>query len=187
MKKYKVLQPFIDYENQYYYTGSTFCPDYDNITTFQQDFINHLEECMFIEEILEQPKTVWNLKEGDKWYFINYDSEHCYVCETNNLLCIDSFREVGNVFLTMEEAEKELARCKAKQILLRDTKGFKPNWANPDEWKFEVSCNGITYDLLVSRQTIQNFGGIVFATRKDAEKSIKAHKKEWLCYLNIED
>lgn len=54
MKKFRVLQPFIDYENIYYSTGSTFCPDYENLTTHEQDIIDHLGECMFIEELTNE-------------------------------------------------------------------------------------------------------------------------------------
>lgn len=186
--KYKVLQPFIDYENLYYSQGSTFCPDHENMTTFQQDFIDHLDSCMFIEEISEQPKTVWDLKDGDKCYFINFNGTSNYVSS----ICFDDvsavLREIGNIFVTREEAKKEIARRKAKQILLRDTKGFKPDWCDKSKDKWEVYYGCHVRSLKAGFCTaMPSHRDLWFANQEDAEASIKTHTEEWLCYLNIED
>ena len=45
-------------------------------------------------------------------------------------------KAIGNIFETKEEAEKYLAYLKAKTIIKKDAKGFKPNWQDTDEDKW---------------------------------------------------
>lgn len=150
-----------------------------------EKFPNILKD--WFEEIPEEPKTVWDLKDGDEWYFINYNSKHCYVSHTFDKGCLDAFLEVGNVFLTQEEVEKALARRKAKQILLRDTKGFKPDWGNGDQMKYYVSYHYLGHYFNVDFCWSVNEDRIYFATYLDAAESLKNHRKEWLTYLGVEE
>lgn len=152
--------------------------------TTLEKFPNTLKD--WFEEIPEEPKTVWDLKEGDECWYIDALN---LVDEKNweNSFFDRQNRGVGNVFLTKENVEKELARRRARVILERDTKGFKPDWSNSEQSKWEVSYNYMTDELKTSNQCVWNFGTIVFATQADAEESIKKHEKEWLCYLNVED
>lgn len=146
-----------------------------------EKFPNILTE--WFEEIPEEPKTVWDLKTNDiffviedgriaggKWNWSDY---------TRN-------RDAGDVFLTKNEAEKELAWRKARTILQRDTKGFKPNYRE---------CNfgwGVSYEVMDREPHFETDwaewvdGTIRFATEADAKASIKAHEKEWRIYLNPE-
>lgn len=140
----------------------------------------------WFEEIPEKPRTVWDLEEGDEWYFINYSTDSCYISSTNNLSCIKAFREIGNVFLTREAAEKELARRKAKTILERDAKGFKPDWTANNQNKHIVFYCHKHCHLCTDFWSTYNAGDMYFATREDAEASIKAHEKEWKIYLGVE-
>lgn len=142
----------------------------------------------WFEEIPEKPKTVYELKDGDEWYFINYNSANCYVSITHNLSCIQSFREVGNVFLTRKDAEKELARRKAKVILERDTKGFKPSEEN--NWKSWQVFWDIRMPNGEELDATFNYGldgSLTFSSQEDAKASIKSHKKEWNIYLGVEE
>lgn len=66
------------------------------------------------------PKTVWDLKKGDVHYWVGYEG---YV-EGGNSIWIDSdgdknAREVGNVFLTKEEAVQDVERRKVETLLLK--------------------------------------------------------------------
>lgn len=190
MKKYKVLQPFISFDNLYLSQGSMYCIDEEDLTTFEMDFVEHLDNCMFIEEIPEQPKTVWDLKKGDSCWII-----YCRADGEVRIQCIqfsqqyDAERSLGLLFLTREEAEKELARYKAKVILQRDTKGFKPNWEGKADrcYGWNVIYNPTTYKLFANIDYNHlNDGTLRFATQEDAEASIKAHEKEWKTYLGVE-
>lgn len=181
MKTYKVIKEFPSSDGGYIHKkDSKYKPTKSAMRT------KNLLRLGYIMEIPEQPKTVWDLKEGDICYYLTAMGT---IQETtfNNLAARDCLT-VGSLFLTIEEAKKELARRKAKQILLRDTKGFKPNWKNLKQAKWYVSyfCNDETLE-------IDTFGGsdafceIYFANEQDAKSSIKAHEKEWKTYLGVKD
>lgn len=139
----------------------------------------------WFEEIPEQPKTVWDLKMSQTYYYI---TENDYV---NVRLWKDEEvnfrrRNSGNCFLTEEEAKKELARRRAKVILERDTKGFKPDWEGSG-LKHEVYYNYSERRLKVYSYFIaSSHRELWFATEEDAEASIRAHEKEWKIYLGVE-
>lgn len=96
--------------------------------------------------------------------------------------------ECGNAFWTFEEAEKELKRRKAYVILKEDTKGFKPDWGKGGEGKWYVLYRHSAGDFILDWCVAHNDGEkLYFATKEDAEASIKAHEKEWLDYLGIEE
>lgn len=186
MKRYKVLKDFLDDKAILHLKGNEFesvAEDYAN----RLHFWEMLKANNFIKEIPQQPKTVWDLKEGNTFYLISGDgfiTTETYKLDTQY---DDEMRiAIGNTFLTREDAEKELARRKAKQILLRDTKGFKPDWQDEQQPKHEVSYNCITDDLRVSKQYVWCYGTILFATEEDAKASIKTHGKEWKIYLGVE-
>ncbi len=139
----------------------------------------------WFEEIPEEPKTVWDL-EGDNYcWVILYDSVAHY--RWSELRFAVGRRAQGGVFLTRKEAEQELARRKVRQILLRDTKGFKPDWHDGNN-KYEVY-----YDYGDNKLTLRCYGfscshlDLWFASREDAKTSIKVHEKEWKIYLGVED
>ncbi len=142
----------------------------------------------WFEEIPEQPKTAWDLKEGDTYYaLLDYGAivQSKWVnTEKYNQECR---RELGNVFLTYKEAKKERARRKAKVILERDTKGFKPD----PSLDYSESYFCVYYDYNSRRLRVgcldNNFGGISFGTYTDAKASIKTHEKEWKIYLGVEE
>lgn len=144
----------------------------------------------WFEEIPEQPKTVWDLGNGDTYYSISsggFITTEKYSFDTQ---FEDNQRiAIGNVFLTKEDAEKELTRRKAKQILLRDTKGFKPKFGaicSIEDFGYEVQYERDVDGLYVISYK-HNDGTIRFATEEDARASIKAHEKEWKIYLGMEE
>lgn len=144
-----------------------------------------LEE--WFEEIPEEPKTVWGLKEGDRYWFIRTNN---WVddCMWNDSQYDIGCRVGGNCFLTKEEAEKELAHRKAKAILERDTKGFKPDWNISNQCRWYVCYNHYGKWLKIDKDfSLFNYGNLCFATKEDAEASIKAHEKEWKTYLGVEE
>lgn len=65
-----------------------------------------------------KPKTVWDLKDGNGYSYINTISNIYY--DTWNGDAWDlRVRENGNIFLTKEEAEFELERRKCEAIMLK--------------------------------------------------------------------
>lgn len=161
--------------------------------TTLEKFPNIIED--WFEEIPEQPKTVWDLEKGDKCWFIASDDKTAYISYFRWDSTYRPEREIGDIFLTEKEAERELARRKAKQILLRDTKGFKPDWTDDSQDRFCVSfylfCGSRTKGhlghLQVGNAKYSITREIYFATQADAEASINAHEKEWKIYLGVEE
>lgn len=75
-----------------------------------------LGECK-IEKIPKKPKTVWDLKEEDMYYYINCYGEidsTFYDCDED----VDIIK-CGNAFLTEKEARFEVERRKCEAILLK--------------------------------------------------------------------
>lgn len=142
----------------------------------------------WFEEIPERPKTVWDLKKGDMMAVIDEDFE-AFEREWDDDASDHYIRSMGDVFLTKEDAEKELARRKAKVILERDTKGFKPKknsglfytvfWDVHDEI-FRIEDWDSDY------RWARQYSDLVFAIKEDAMASIKAHPNEWRTYLGVE-
>ena len=70
-----------------------------------------------IEKIPHKPKSVWDLKIGDEYYYIDYYGEIYSTfddCEEDVYII-----KCGNAFLTREEAEHEGERRKCEAILLK--------------------------------------------------------------------
>ena len=98
MKLHELLEKYGDYE----------------ITDFEK-----------IKDSLEKPKprTVWDLNTGDNFYLVGVGvSEMTWA---NNYEIFLEWREGGDVFLTAEEAEKELARRKIEALLKKYANGHK--------------------------------------------------------------
>lgn len=141
----------------------------------------------WFEEIPERPKTMWDLKDGDKWWYIQPEFNESIIYSTHFLTGNDAYRNLGLAFLTKEEAEKELARRKARAILERDTKGFKPDWKECNfgySVSYEVMNKNPHFEVLWAEWVDET---IRFATEEDAQASIKAHEKEWKIYLGVEE
>lgn len=67
---------------------------------------------------VEKPKSVWDLKNGDECYFLASDGDVLDWAWDDNPLKIRR-RELGDLFLTKEEAEYELERRKIETEMLR--------------------------------------------------------------------
>lgn len=96
----------------------------------------------------------------------------------------DRFYKFGNYFKTEEEAQRAADWLKAFAILRDDTKGFKPDWKDGGQLRWGVEYNYDTNRLSVYLTFGIQCGVIYFASRDDAEESIKAHERQWLTFLN---
>jgi len=95
--------------------------------------------------------------------------------------------EIGLAFETEKEAEKHLKWLKARAILLKDTKGFEPDWNDKDEWKYYVYYNHNDSTFGLGSMSYINDNKIYFETKEDAKNSVKLHEKEWKIYLGVEE
>lgn len=92
--------------------------------------------------------------------------------------------EIGLAFKSKEEAERYIEYLKAKAIIKKDTKGFKPSL---DKYDKDIYYFGI-WDCEEEKPFIDSYGGVAveavkFKTPEDIEESFKKHPKEWKTYL----
>lgn len=115
-----------------------------------------------------KPKTVWDLKKEDIYYFINSNGAvySCrWVADEEDL----SRRENGNVFLTKEEAEFEREKNKCESIMLKYGKRtFKPRDTN-----YIIQFDNDDKQAFVDFWRLNQFQGtIYFDTKELAQKAI---------------
>lgn len=125
----------------------------------------------YLDQYAEKPKTVWDLKEGDTYYSIygngNVSSEKKWFDDDYE----NNYREIGNTFLTREEAEFEVERrrIETKMIRLggkRKAEQGKANWF----LEYRPASGGIEI-LWSSYETDQ--GVIYFESEEKAKKVVE--------------
>lgn len=95
--------------------------------------------------------------------------------------------EGGNYFKNEWEAEKVAQHFNDYLVLLRDTKGFEPDWNNEDEIKYQVGCDATTGELEIGSQWGFSWTDIYFRTRADVKASIEKHGDIWKRYLGMDE
>lgn len=119
-------------------------------------------------KIENKPKTVWDLEKGDKFYYsvsvggINNDTWNGDAWDLEK-------REVGNAFLTLEEAEFEVERRKCEAIMLKyGRRTFK---YGDDNYLLKFDNTDKKVDVEVWH-VYQFQGSISFDTEELAQKAI---------------
>ncbi len=116
-------------------------------------------------EAEQKTKTIWDLKTKDEEYY--------YICSDGDIGWADfnscfgeKVRDIGNAFLTREEAEFELERRKVEAIMRKYSKPFKY-----DEYNYCIECN---YDNSLDIGSYRNINDGVpyFESREIAQKVI---------------
>lgn len=131
--------------------------------------------CVIPESALElyanKPKTVWDLKNGDKCYFPNVIGD--IFSETwNNCNSQIENRKLGNCFITEEEAEYELERRRIENEMLRlgGRRNFKFNGKNFSIYYSDgINVKGINVEFYHSTM---HQGSIYFDSFKDCNNAI---------------
>lgn len=123
-------------------------------------------ESVTIDLTKPKPKSVWDLKDGDVYYVIdsNGNVPTCYKWIGHG--CDE--REVGNVFMTKEEAEHEIERRKVETLLLKcgGRRWFKK--APSENYYIWLRQGG----GIVISDTSPVLGTIYFDSREQAERAI---------------
>jgi len=118
-------------------------------------------------EAEQNPKSIWDLetKGGREYYRIEASGgiEESYFEATYD----EYVREVGNAFLTREEAEFEVERRKIEAILRKYSRSFKSG-----EYNYVVVCDTENNMILVRVAQFHYLGGPVFASEEIAQKVI---------------
>ena len=117
-------------------------------------------------EAEHEPKTIWDLEEGDseEYYFICFDGD---ITLGNFSSCFsEKVRDIGNAFLTREEAEFEIERRKIEVIMRKYSRPFKNGMNN--YCIFFYACESIRVGTLWAF----NSGIPCFETKEIAQKII---------------
>lgn len=123
-----------------------------------------------LEPYVEKPKTVWDLKEGDTYYSIygngNVSSEKKWFDDDYE----NNYREIGNVFLTREEAEFEVERRRIETKMLRLGGRRKFNRGKDNYFIMYTRIEAFGY---VNYQSMHEQGVIYFDSELDAINAVK--------------
>ena len=137
-----------------------------------------LGECK-IEKIPRKPKTVWDLKEGYEYYYIDYYGE---IKSVFNECCDEdlSIIEIGNAFLTREEAELEVERRKCEAILLKyGTRDIRSLDDDTNKY-YIIFDNSVDKIIFPCCNYMQSQGTIHFESKELARKAIDEVTEERL-------
>ena len=115
-----------------------------------------------------KPKTVWDLEYGDKYYCLDNAGNINYITWHEDAYNLFQ-REIGNAFLTYDEAKIELERRKCEAIMLKyGRRTFKYEDDN-----FLLRFNNADKKVFVEVwRTCQFQGSIYFDTEELTQKAI---------------
>lgn len=148
------------------------------LSEIESKYFEYLVDEDKLKELLvkPKPKTVWDLKDGNGYSYINTIGNIYY--DTWNGDAWDlRVRENGNLFLTKEEAEFELERRKCEAIMLKYGRRT---------FKYEDDNYFIRFDnddkkVFVDVWRLNQFQGIIyFDTEELAQKAMDEIGKERL-------
>lgn len=140
----------------------------EKVEQFKSELIKNIEE-----KEKENNKTVWDLKDGDRYYVIYPRDIECYTFDGQDF-DIEA-RENGNMFLTREEAKFEFERKKIEAVMRKYNVPFEyreNNWSI--YYDHGIKALGVTY------WSDNNYGVYHFKTKEIAQKVIDEVGKDRL-------
>ena len=126
------------------------------ITITPEHMLEKLKELFPIK-----PKSIYDLENGGNYYYINFygkvesGDDWEYVC--------DDLLEIGNIFTSLDSAYDKLDKIKAtekvKKRIYELNDGWKPNWNDDDECKYNICSydnKTITYEMVYETKRLDN-------------------------------
>jgi hypothetical protein len=101
-------------------------------------------------EAEQKPKNIWDLKteDGEEYYSIESDGK--IIQYMFNEAFDEDTRDIGNAFLTREEAEFELERRKVEAIMRKYSRPFRgeeQNWYLYYNHNNNITDTGVVYEI----------------------------------------
>lgn len=152
--------------------------------TTLKKFPNILTE--WFEEIKEPVDSIhWKPKKDDEYFWMNsYGETQPDVWDGDS---IDSMRlALGMVYRTEEECEK-VREHRLAEVRLQQTSDFKPDFENgKGGWAvyYDYGCETLAvcdFDYYDAGEPVR------YATREDAEKSIRENERDWKIFFEIKE
>lgn len=143
-------------------------------------------------DLLEKPKpkTVWNLKEGDKYWYVDiFGYVLCDVWSSANNADVLR-RDQGNVFLTKTEALFEQKRREVCTIVKKYAYEFsKDEWEDINSDKIYPYYMFSTKEIRYGLNTYQKNNDLYFKSQEDIRKAIdKVGESDFIkYYLGVKD
>lgn len=156
--------------------------------------INITDVNEWLEKIIEDTKTIWDLKEWDDFYYIIDDCisrSKIYNYQT----CVKKYLETWNAFVTKEEARQELEKRKAIQRIKKYC--YENNIKISDKYIWGIFIYSLEYTIITDHDGYpinwfdaddhSNIVNIIwfFEKYKDAHKVIENCEKDLLIIFNI--
>lgn len=140
----------------------------------------------WFEEIKEPVNSIhWKPNFGEEYWYVNYIGN--VVCRSWEDASVDLWLlESGNVYRTIEEAEKARERRLA-EVRLRQTSDFKPDFENGNGgWivGYDYEDGSLT---TIPISDVDYGEPVRYATSEDARKSIRENREDWLIYFGIKE
>ena len=131
-------------------------------------------------DLLEKPKpkSVWDLKNGDVYYFL---TSYGYVMKTVwvNTDADNEKLSIGNEFLTEEDAEFARERLKVIAELKRYAKEFSDEeWSNDFYVKYYIAYECSRKEIVFLSTVTTNRGDIYFCEKEKAKEAVDAIGEE---------
>lgn len=142
----------------------------DEVEKFRNELTSKVNAILEKENKL---KTVWDLKDEDTYYAIYPTSIKSYIFNGDDF--DNSIRNMGNMFLTQEEAQFELERRKIEAIMKKYSRPFekkKSNWS--------IYYNSSFRSGIAIGKTHITEGGYCFEIKEDAQQVINEIGEERL-------
>ena len=131
-------------------------------------------------DLLEKPKpnSVWDLKNGDVYYFL---TAYGYVMKTVwvNTNTDNEKLSIGNAFLTEEDAEFAKERLKVIAELKKYAKEFSDEeWSNPTILKYVIYLSSQDYRMYITSHYSVRYPFLYFESKEKAQEAIDAVGEE---------
>ena len=168
------------YQEKFYFNEYMGLMTEDCVGSYDRILRNIMSGKYRIEKIQHKHKTVFDLKYGDEYYYI--DTCGCVIITSYDGYDIDKrMIEFGDAFLTEEEAEFEAERIKCESILLKYGTRDMMSISDDETNKYFICYNNYVHGIAVnSNQFVQNQGTIYFKSAKLAQKAIDEVTEERL-------
>lgn len=129
--------------------------------------IADIEKLKSLLEEPKKPKTVWDLEAGDTFYWLSGMVDMWEESDEDSL----ELRECGNVFLTFEEAMKELERRKIETLLRKHAGGHEFDFGKDNFYIFPETGGG---RVCIRNEFYRKHGGeVYFASYEDAKNAVQ--------------
>ena len=137
----------------------------DETKVFEERLRAKAEELQ--EQMTDKPKTIWDLsiEDGERYYrlFGDGDIDRLVFNADND----EWARDIGNAFLTFEEAELEKERRKIEAIMKKYSRPFKH-----DEYNWYIECSHYSKHISIDALYEYDCGIVYFESEEIAQKVI---------------